>query len=228
MQQHFIQGAAGKIEIRVTRPGTFSAQKPAESGSQSEVEPQSTSLQDWVVLSHPHPVYGGTMNNKVVTSMEKAFQELGMGTVAYNFRGAGASEGEYDNGEGEQADLVKVVEWLRTQVPMGQLVLAGFSFGAYVTLKQAADLKADFVCAVAPPVSMYDFSEIELKQPWLLVQGGQDEVIDAQEVLDWAMKLPSPPDVLWRQEASHFFHRQLVWLKQAIRLSVVNSNPLSR
>lgn len=201
----FIVGQAGRLEIRMTRPGENSTTSLA-----------SESPQKWVVLSHPHPQFGGTMNNKVVTTMEKTFQSLGYGTLAYNFRGVGKSEGTYDGGEGEQQDLYDVVRWLREHTNLSELVLAGFSFGSYIVLKQADQIQPTAICTVAPPVSMYDFSDIEPTMPWYLIQGGQDEVIDAREVLDWAMQIKKQPDVFWRAEASHFFHRQLIWLKKIL------------
>ncbi|MGC9386305.1 MAG: alpha/beta hydrolase [Hydrogenovibrio sp.] len=173
----------------------------------------------WVVLSHPHPQFGGTMNNKVVTTLEKAFQSLGFGTLAYNYRGVGLSEGDYDGGEGESLDLASVVTWLREQVSVEELILAGFSFGSYVTLKQADSLSANGVCTVAPPVSMYDLSELYPNAPWVLIQGSDDEVVDPQAVLTWALKAPSNPDIFWRSGASHFFHRQLIWLRKVITLA---------
>lgn len=195
-----IDGNVGKIQLRMTRPGDFSVSK-------------------WVVLSHPHPQFGGTMDNKVVTTLERSFQRLGFGTVAYNFRGIDASEGSYDGGEGEQADLQAVVTWLRQNEDVSHLMLAGFSFGSYIALKQADALKADALCIVAPPVSMMDFSQVAPTMPWTLIQGGQDEVIDAKEVLDWLWRLPNQPDLYWRAEASHFFHGQLVWLKKVIAMA---------
>ncbi|KUJ74615.1 hypothetical protein AVO42_04235 [Thiomicrospira sp. XS5] len=197
-----IPGAVGELEVRMTRPG--------DSSSSSD-QPKR-----WVVLSHPHPQFGGTMNNKVVATLEKAFQSLEYGTLAYNFRGVGESEGEYDGGEGEQMDLAAAVHWLRETNEVDELVLAGFSFGSYVVLKQAEALKADALCTVAPPVSMYDFTDLYPTMPWVLIQGGQDEVIDSGEVLQWAIKADSVPDIFWRAQASHFFHRQLVWLKNIV------------
>lgn len=197
---YLIDGDVGKIQLRMTRPGDFSVSK-------------------WVVLSHPHPQFGGTMDNKVVTTLERSFQRLGFGTVAYNFRGIDASEGSYDGGEGEQADLQAVVTWLRQNEDISHLMLAGFSFGGYIALKQADVLKADELCIVAPPVSMMDFSQVAPTMPWTLIQGGQDEVIDAKEVLDWLWRLPNQPDLYWRAEASHFFHGQLVWLKKVIAMA---------
>lgn len=197
-----ISGPVGNLEIRV-KPSA----QDVDSGKA-------------VIISHPHPLYGGTMNNKVVTTMERAFSSLGYTTVAYNFRGVGDSEGEYDNGIGEQADLIAVLDWLGSSYEISHTVLAGFSFGSYVSLNALAKCKVDAICTVAPPVGLYDFSVInDVSVPWSLIQGGQDEVVSAQEILDWAMKQSSKPDIYWRDGASHFFHGELVWLRRIIELS---------
>jgi len=114
-----------------------------------------------------------------------------------------------------------VVQWAQRQ--MGEtkpLILAGFSFGSYVSLQAQAQLMPDFVLAVAPPVSLYDFSSIEVTRPWMVIQGGADEVVAAQEVLDWVRQQHNAPDLYWRAEASHFFHRQLVWLKGVVTVGI--------
>ena len=197
-----ISGPVGKLEIRV-KPSVHDV----DSGKA-------------VVISHPHPLYGGTMNNKVVTTMERAFSSLGYTTVAYNFRGVGESEGEYDGGIGEQADLIAVLDWLNAKYELTHTVLAGFSFGSYVSLNALAKCKVDAICTVAPPVGLYDFSVInDVDIPWSLIQGGQDEVVSAQEILDWAMNQENKPDIYWRDGASHFFHGELVWLRKIIELS---------
>jgi len=197
-----ISGPVGSLEIRI---------KP----SVEDVDGSKA-----VVISHPHPLYGGTMNNKVVTTMERAFSNLGYTTVAYNFRGVGQSEGEYDSGNGEQADLKAVLDWLSYKYEINHRVLAGFSFGSYVSLCALTKCKVDAVCTVAPPVGLYDFPGIkDIDVPWTLIQGGQDEVVSAAEVLDWAMKQKNKPDIFWRNGASHFFHGELVWLRKIIELS---------
>jgi alpha/beta superfamily hydrolase len=177
-----------------------------------------------VVLSHPHPLYGGTMSNKVVTTMERAFQSLGYVTVAYNFRGVGKSEGEHNQGIGEQGDLVEVVKWAKARFKSSHLTLAGFSFGSYVTLKAYQEfnkmLGVDALCTVAPPVGLYDFSGIHpVKEPWVLIQGGKDEVVSAPDIMQWVMAGEFQPDIYWRAEASHFFHGELIWLKKIILLA---------
>ena len=198
-QSILINGIVGELEINVAEP----------------VKKEG----NWVVICHPHPSYGGTMNNKVITTLQKSFHLLGYGTVIFNFRGVGSSVGSYDGGIGEQEDLSAVVDWLRTSFEVEKLILSGFSFGGYIALKKATQLQADGLCIVAPAVGMYDFSDIHINMDWTLIQGGEDEVISSQEVVEWAMKQPVVPDLYWRATASHFFHRQLVWLRGVIKLT---------
>ena len=196
---HIISGPSGDIEVRIKQHGSAKHSK-------------------LVVISHPHPLYGGTMNNKVVITLERAFYSLGYHTVAYNFRGVGASQGEYDNGEGEQQDLQAVLKSAQQLLKPEQTVLAGFSFGSYVLLKGlAACSDVDAICTVAPPVGLYDFSAIEtVELPWVMIQGGEDEVVDAKEIMDWAMCQKPTPDIYLRAKASHFFHGELVWMRKLI------------
>ena len=203
-QVAWVEGNAGKLEVRHFGLADLNVQALA-------------------VICHPHPLYGGTMDNKVVVTLERALQERGMATVCFNFRGAGNSEGAYDEGKGEQQDLAAVVQWAQSQMPQPKpLVLGGFSFGSYVSLQAQAFLTPDFVIAVAPPVSLYDFSPIEVKMPWMVIQGGEDEVVEAQAVIDWVRQQQNMPDFYWRAGASHFFHRQLVWLKGVMTVGVPN------
>jgi len=197
-----INGPVGQLEVRLSEVG--------HAGS----DPRQGSF---VVISHPHPEFGGTMDNKVVTTMERTFQSMGYATLTYNFRGVGKSEGEYDGGVGEQGDLQAVVEWVRSNFDFEKLVLSGFSFGAYVTLSAQPRLQADRLIVVAPPVGLYDFSSIkEVEQPWDMVVGLEDEVVDVSEMMQWALSRERKPSLYCRSAASHFFHGQLVWLKKVI------------
>ena len=206
-----IAGAVGKLELRVKPSKVMAVEKEALA-------------KRLVVISHPHPLYSGTMNNKVVTTLERAFSNLGFTTVAYNFRGVGQSEGAYDNGVGEQDDLKAVLDWAKetfeVDAEKDEIVLAGFSFGSYVTLQAHKRLGAKALCTVAPPVGLYDFSNVaEISVPWVLIQGGQDEVVSAAEILDWSQSLKSKPDIYWREKASHFFHGELIWLRKVVEMS---------
>ena len=172
------------------------------------------------IVCHPLPTDGGTMDNKVVTTTARALRELGITTLRFNTRGTGNSDGTFDHGVGESDDLRAVATWLRAEHPTAQLWLAGFSFGSYVALKNAVELRADAVISIAPPVSGrgWDFSQIELPRvPWLVVMGEADEIVEPKAVFDWVDALPTPPTLVRMPETSHFFHRKLIDLRQAIQ-----------
>jgi len=215
LQSSLLTLAGKQIELRISEPllkqdhKLFKGKKRAGS---------------WAVICHPHPQFGGTMDNKVATTLEKSFQTMGYGTISFNFRGVGQSEGEYDAGEGEAEDLVALVNWLRVAYSVDHLTLAGFSFGTFVILNAFEQCEVDQLCLVAPPVNMYDYSRFELSDvPTLVVQGGEDEVVPSEEVRDWITSLQKKSglhlDLCWRGSASHYFHKQLVWLKKCLFLN---------
>ena len=162
------------------------------------------------------------MHNKVVTMASRALRELGITTVRFNFRSVGASAGNFDNGEGEQDDLRTVVEWVRAQRPECTLWLAGFSFGAYVSLRASAALQPQALISIAPPVGRrtWDFEQLQPPANWLVVQGDADEVVDAQAVYQWLESLAAPPQLVRMPDTSHFFHRKLIDLRGAIQHEV--------
>lgn len=220
----------GQIEVRYKEvqvsEGSKAVVRSNDMADSAAIKPDPIKLDPikLVVLSHPHPLHGGTMNNKVVTTLERAFQTLGYITVAYNFRGVGQSSGVHDHGVGEVEDLLQVVEWAKARFKSTHLTLAGFSFGSYVLLRAYKlfneSLAVDALCTVAPPVGLYDFSAMHpLQAPWVLVQGGQDEVVPAVEIAHWALSGEVQPDIYWRADASHFFHGELIWLRSVIRLA---------
>lgn len=197
-----LDGPAGPLELAVDRAG----------------QPRPVVA----VLCHPLPTEGGTMHNKVVTMAARALRECGVDTVRFNFRGVGASAGHFDDGDGEADDLRAVAAWVRAQRPDAALWLAGFSFGAYVSLRMAAELQPSGLVSIAPPVGRsWDFKSIVPPTcPWLVVQGEQDEVVDPQAVYDWVAAQPRPPQLVRMAGASHFFHRKLIDLRGAIRHGV--------
>lgn len=170
-----------------------------------------------VVVCHPHPLHGGSMDNKVVHTLIKAFASLGLSTLRFNFRGVGQTAGEYDKGRGESDDLLVACQWIRHRHPRRPLWLAGFSFGAYVALRAHQKAKAEQLCLVAPPVSLYDFTKLpEVKIPWMVIQGGEDEVIDPDAVADWLESRSPRPYVVWYKDAGHFFHGKLNLVKDTV------------
>lgn len=170
------------------------------------------------IVCHPLPTEGGTMHNKVVTMTARALRESGAATVRFNYRGVGQSEGEFDQGRGEADDLRAVAAWVRATRPDAQLWLAGFSFGAYVSLKLADELKPGMLISIAPPAGRWDFADIVPPDcPWLVIQGEADEIVDPQAVYAWIDSLKQPPDLVRMPDTSHFFHRRLIDLRGAIK-----------
>jgi alpha/beta superfamily hydrolase len=167
------------------------------------------------VICHPHPQHGGTMDNKVVQTLARAFTQLGYTAVRFNFRGVGASAGAWAHGPGEIDDAMAVVAALRA--PGLPLVLAGFSFGAYVASHAAARLAAGGVAAerlvlVAPAASRFDM--VPVSPDTLLIHGEADDVVPLAAVFDWARPQSLPVTVI--PGAGHFFHGQLTLLRSLV------------
>ncbi len=199
----FLRGPAGRLECIVDLPEPEDA-RPAT-----------------FVICHPHPQHGGTMHNKVVTIMERSMRELGLNTVRFNFRGVGESEGTYDDGYGETDDLFAVTEWVRRSRPDDQLWLGGFSFGSFITLRAAQNLKLGQLVSIAPAVSRFSFADLHRPDcPWLIIQGDEDEVVNFNEVRDWVEQVDPPPDFIVMPRAGHFFHRRLMDLRGLLKNGV--------
>jgi len=170
------------------------------------------------VILHPHPLHGGTMQNKVVHTLARGFAELGVASVRFNFRGVGASAGRFAHGEGETEDALAAIEWVRSRRPGAPIWLAGFSFGAYVALRTAAQSQVSGLITVAPAVHLYDFSTLALPQcPWLLIHGEADEVVPVEAVRDWLSGVVPQPQTLFLPDVGHFFHGRLNDLRSALR-----------
>lgn len=167
------------------------------------------------VVCHPHPLFGGTMENKVVTTLTRAARDTGAAALRFNFRGVGESDGSYSDGVGECEDLLAAIYSLRRHYPGLPLWLAGFSFGSYVAARTAVVLQANQQAAthlllVAPPVHHFDFTALtDCGCAVTVVQGDDDEVVDAQEVGRWAGSSPLAPDLIRVPHCTHFFHGQL-------------------
>lgn len=199
-REFFLRGPAGKLECVTDVPDPEDG-RPAT-----------------IVICHPHPVHGGTMHNKVVTIMERSMRELGLRTVRFNFRCAGESDGEYDEGYGETDDLFAVIEWVRHARPDDELWLGGFSFGAYIAQRAAQNLKLGQLISIAPPVDRYEYSQLQHPNcPWLVVQGDEDDVVALEDVACWVEKLDPQPEFLVMEQAGHFFHRRLMDLRGLLK-----------
>jgi alpha/beta superfamily hydrolase len=169
------------------------------------------------VICHPHPLHGGTLNNKIVHQLARVFNQLGAVSVRFNFRGAGESEGRYDEGRGERQDLLAVVKWARQKWPGLPLWLAGFSFGGFVAIQAVEDLRPARLVTVAPavrylpePLTLVSASE------WLLIQGTDDDVVPAATVQAFVKAQSRPPALVLVEGAGHFFHGRLNDLRQVV------------
>lgn len=180
-------------------------------------DPQVAQAPACAVICHPHPLGGGTMTNKVVHTLARCFQQVGAATLRFNFRGVGASEGQFDNGAGETQDALAAIALARSRWPERPLWLAGFSFGSFVALRAAAQCEPAWLVVVAPPVGRWDFSAIAAPNcPWLIVQGDADELVDASAVRDWAASVPRAPQWVLLAGVDHFFHGRLHDLKDVV------------
>lgn len=167
-----------------------------------------------VVIAHPHPLHGGTMDNKVVQTLARAFVQLGWRCVRFNFRGVGGSAGAWDEGRGETDDLAAVIAHYRAN---SELLLAGFSFGAYVASHAAARLAENGIPArrlvlVGPATSRFQVAAVP--EDTLVIHGEQDEVVPLAATLDWARPQGLPVVVV--PGVGHFFHGQLTLLKNIV------------
>lgn len=193
-----IAGPAGRLEGILDTPPEGDSQRVA-------------------VICHPHPQYGGTMTNKVVHMLAKASNDLGLTALRFNYRGVGASEGSYDDGNGETDDAVAALDWARARWPNAQLWLGGFSFGGAVAIRAALRRDVERLITVAPAVRRVAVDTSALPTcPWLLVQGEQDELVDVEDIRQWAAQLATPPELVVLPGVDHFFHGRMNELRQVV------------
>jgi alpha/beta superfamily hydrolase len=169
------------------------------------------------VICHPHPLHGGTMTNKVVHTLARTFNQLGVASLRFNYRGVGASAGVYDAGRGESEDAVAVIDWALERRPGATVWLAGFSFGGAVALHAANRRLPERLITVAPAAARENPANIQVPAcPWLVVQGGRDDLIDCPSVENWVAALQPRPTLVVLPEAEHFFHGRLNELREAV------------
>lgn len=194
-----VPGPAGRLQAEIAFPAEASGAAVA-------------------VICHPHPPDGGSMHNKVVSTLLRAFTDSGYIALRFNFRGVGDSEGGYDKGRGEQADCLAVLQWVKQQRPQASVALAGFSFGAWVALKAAEYFPPVRMVSIAPPVGFRDFSDVQHPGcSWLAVQGAADEIVAADGVVSWLQAQQPRPEIVLMPETSHFFHGKLVPLREQVK-----------
>ena len=188
-RKEFIAGPAGRLECAVDGP-----ESPAVGIA---------------LVAHPHPLFGGTLDNKVVQTLARAFVELGYEAWRPNFRGVGETEGTHDEGRGELEDLAAIVAHLKPT----RLALAGFSFGAGVQVFLSQRVKAERLVLVGLATTRFDLPKV---QPGtLVIHGEHDETVPLASVLDWARPQELPVIVI--PGADHFFHRRLNTIRELVR-----------
>jgi len=180
-------------------------------------EDPKTSAPCYAVVCHPHPLFGGTMENKVVTTLARALHDNGIATLRFNFRGVGKSAGAFAEGIGETEDAAAVAAYGDSRWAGRRLMLGGFSFGAYVALRLALERDVSRLITVAPPVDKFDFAALARPPcPWIIVQGDADEVVDARRVIAWVETLDPQPRLLLIPGVGHFFHGALPLLRATV------------
>ncbi|GAO36837.1 alpha/beta hydrolase [Sulfuricella sp. T08] len=191
-QHFFIDGPAGQLEATVAMP--------------------SDECRGIALIAHPHPLHGGTMDNKVVTTLAKTFSRLGLAAFRLNFRGVGQSAGEFDHGIGETEDMLALAGHARRELGNLSIMLAGFSFGGYVQTRMLERLEVQRLVLVAPAVKRFEVGAVPADT--LVIHGERDEVVPLADVLDWARPQNLPLTVV--PGAGHFFHGQLNLLARIV------------
>jgi alpha/beta superfamily hydrolase len=194
----FFEGPAGRIEAILKEP-TIQVTRAA-------------------IVCHPHPLFGGTMHNKVAYRIARAFADGGFAVLRFNFRGTGRSQGEHDDGRGEREDLRSAIEFIEQKYPGCELWLAGFSFGSMVMLRTAAcDDRVRAFVAVGVPVSRYDFSDLpRCNKAKQFVQGALDQYGATQDLVKLFESLDEPKELKIIEDADHFFEGHLPELAAAV------------
>lgn len=203
-----IPGPAGQLEVCVTVP-----------------EAPNTRLVAF--LGHPHSLQGGTMSNKVVTTIARALSALAIPSVRFNFRGVGKSEGVYDAGLGESEDMLFLLSLWQDMLPSATPLFAGFSFGSYVAYRAAAQSEQTLLVTIAPPVHHYDYTEFHAPNPWTIIQGDADDVTPYALVDEFARTQSPRLEVVRFADTGHFFHGKLIELRSVLS-EVISSQVLSR
>ncbi len=205
----FLQGPAGRLEAILWTP-SGSAPPPLAA-----------------LVCHPHPLFGGTMHNKVVYQTAKSLAALGMPVLRFNFRGAGLSAGTHDRGRGEQSDVRAALDFLAAESPGVALLLSGFSFGSWVGLRVGCeDARVTRLIALGAPVNSADFSYLSVcAKPKLFVQGGNDEFGALDRVAALVASLPGDNHFVEVRGADHFFAGKLGELDRAITAWLTDHHP---
>lgn len=170
-----------------------------------------------LVMCHPHPLYQGSMDNKVVTTVCRHFADQGTPSIRFNYRGVGKSGGVYGDGTGESVDARAVVEYAKSLYPDKKLILAGFSFGGFVAYNIAIPAQATSIILISPSVAHFDMQALsEPKASLLVIQGDADDIVPHSKVAAWLSTRKREYRFVTLAGASHFFHGRLRELKEAL------------
>ncbi|WP_150466786.1 alpha/beta hydrolase [Francisella sp. SYW-9] len=200
MNTFFIQGKVGKIEVAHDKVKDSNAQVAA-------------------VICHPHPLYQGSMHNKVVTTISRAMKTHSIQSFRFNYRGVGGSQGEYGDGDGELDDLLSVCAWICDNTDVKKILLCGFSFGGAIAYKGLSNLdNVEALITIAPAVDRFDLTKFnEPNVPWLVIQGIDDDTVNPNSVFDFTLKkVKSDLTLVKMDQVGHFFHGKLIQLKNVI------------
>jgi uncharacterized protein len=170
------------------------------------------------VVCHPHPLFGGTMHNKVVFQVAKTLHQRGVPVLRFNFRGAGLSEGKHDKGRGETGDVRAALDYLAKEFPSKPILLAGFSFGSYVGLRVGCDdSRVTELVGLGIPVNDSDLSFlVECAKPKLFLQGACDQYGARERLESLFAKLPEPKKLVFVEDADHFFAGKLAQMGHSL------------
>ncbi len=176
------------------------------------------------VVCHPHPLYDGTMDNKVVHTLARTFTAAGIAALRFNFRGVGDSAGAYDEGEGETEDALAAVAFAHERTGELPLWLAGFSFGSSIALRASARTGCTGLVMVAPPAAKFGRPEADPPGcPWLVVQGDADEIAPPDDVVAWVNGIDPGPELVMLPGVDHFFHGKLNLLRDTVSDFIANA-----
>ncbi len=180
-------------------------------------EPEGMAYQHCAVLCHLHPLHGGTMTNKIIHILARTFNECGVPTVRFNYRGVSESAGSFAEGIGETEDALAVIKWAHQRWPGTTVWLAGVSFGGGVALRAAQQTDIERLIMVAPAIAREAPLNNLPQCPWLIVQGDADDVVPAELVSNWVKQISSPPQLTILPGVGHYFHGRLGELREVVR-----------
>ena len=168
------------------------------------------------VLCHPHPLFEGTMNNKVVTTLGRTFRDLGAAVLRFNFRGVEESLGDYDEGRGEVDDALAAVAFMQSRYPNAKLWLGGFSFGGYVALKASLSSEPAGLVLVAPAASRFPMADVQSTVPTWVAFNRDDDTVEPASMQAWVNSQHQPPSTYLCNEGGHYYHGALGPLKREL------------